>query len=124
MSRPAEDGPSPGALVRRSSSLGYISKAEEYFSDKNFISRMFPVPHSHQSLPTPEGNTALTSMYQRLILPVPELSKEISQCLGFLVCLSLLAAPRPMEFLGQGSNPNHSCNLCYSCGNTGSFKPQ
>ncbi|XP_005672338.1 acetylcholine receptor subunit delta isoform X2 [Sus scrofa] len=41
MSRPAEDGPSPGALVRRSSSLGYISKAEEYFSVKSRSDLMF-----------------------------------------------------------------------------------
>ena len=26
-----------------------------------------------------------------------------------------------MEFLGQGSDLNHSCSLCYSCGNTGSL---
>lgn len=41
MSRPAEDGPNPGALVRRSSSLGYISKAEEYFSLKSRSDLMF-----------------------------------------------------------------------------------
>ncbi|KAG8515595.1 Acetylcholine receptor subunit delta [Galemys pyrenaicus] len=40
MSRPAE-GPSPGALVRRTSSLGYISKAEEYFSLKSRSDLMF-----------------------------------------------------------------------------------
>ncbi|XP_011379165.1 acetylcholine receptor subunit delta isoform X3 [Pteropus vampyrus] len=41
MSRPAEDGPGPAALVRRSSSLGYISKAEEYFSLKSRSDLMF-----------------------------------------------------------------------------------
>lgn len=41
MSLPEEDGPSPGALVRRSSSLGYISKAEEYFSLKSRSDLMF-----------------------------------------------------------------------------------
>ncbi|KAM5228821.1 acetylcholine receptor subunit delta isoform 1-T1 [Ctenodactylus gundi] len=41
MSRPAEEGPSPGALIRRSSSLGYISKAEEYFSLKSRSDLMF-----------------------------------------------------------------------------------
>ncbi|XP_059962826.1 acetylcholine receptor subunit delta isoform X2 [Mesoplodon densirostris] len=41
MSRPAENGPSPGTLVRRSSSLGYISKAEEYFSLKSRSDLMF-----------------------------------------------------------------------------------
>ncbi|XP_053452696.1 acetylcholine receptor subunit delta isoform X1 [Nycticebus coucang] len=41
MSGPAEDGPQPGALVRRSSSLGYISKAEEYFSLKSRSDLMF-----------------------------------------------------------------------------------
>lgn len=41
MSRPAEDGPGPAALVRRSSSLGYISKAEEYFSVKSRSDLMF-----------------------------------------------------------------------------------
>ncbi|XP_006866812.1 PREDICTED: acetylcholine receptor subunit delta isoform X2 [Chrysochloris asiatica] len=41
MSRPMEDGPSPGALVRRSSSLGYISKAEEYFLLKSRSDLMF-----------------------------------------------------------------------------------
>ena len=25
------------------------------------------------------------------------------------------------KFLGQGSNPHHSCNLCHSCSNTGSL---
>ena len=28
-----------------------------------------------------------------------------------------LAAPRHMEFPGQGSDPSRSCNLCYRCGN-------
>ncbi|XP_047577314.1 acetylcholine receptor subunit delta isoform X2 [Lutra lutra] len=41
MSRPADDGPGPGALVRRSSSLGYISKAEEYFLLKSRSDLMF-----------------------------------------------------------------------------------
>ncbi|XP_064143474.1 acetylcholine receptor subunit delta isoform X1 [Loxodonta africana] len=41
MSRPVEDGPNPRALVRRSSSLGYISKAEEYFSLKSRSDLMF-----------------------------------------------------------------------------------
>ncbi|XP_054579197.1 acetylcholine receptor subunit delta isoform X2 [Eptesicus fuscus] len=41
MSLPEEDSPSPGALVRRSSSLGYISKAEEYFSLKSRSDLMF-----------------------------------------------------------------------------------
>ena len=26
-----------------------------------------------------------------------------------------------MEFLSQGSDPSHSCNLCHSCGSAGSF---
>lgn len=41
MSLPEEDSPGPGALVRRSSSLGYISKAEEYFSLKSRSDLMF-----------------------------------------------------------------------------------
>ena len=41
MSLPEEGGPGPGALVRRSSSLGYISKAEEYFSLKSRSDLMF-----------------------------------------------------------------------------------
>lgn len=41
MSRPAEDGPSPGPLIRRSSSLGYISKADEYFLLKSRSDLMF-----------------------------------------------------------------------------------
>ncbi|XP_020028391.1 acetylcholine receptor subunit delta [Castor canadensis] len=41
MSRPAEGGPGPEALIRRSSSLGYISKAEEYFSLKSRSDLMF-----------------------------------------------------------------------------------
>ncbi|XP_059248699.1 acetylcholine receptor subunit delta isoform X2 [Mustela nigripes] len=41
MSRPADNGPGPGALVRRSSSLGYISKAEEYFLLKSRSDLMF-----------------------------------------------------------------------------------
>ena len=32
-----------------------------------------------------------------------------------------LAALWHMEFLGQGANPNHSCDLCHSCGNAGSL---
>ena len=28
-----------------------------------------------------------------------------------------------MEFLGQGSDPSHSCDLCHSYGNAGSFNP-
>ena len=27
------------------------------------------------------------------------------------------------KFLGQGLNPSHSCDLCHSSGNTGSFNP-
>lgn len=41
MSLPAEAEPSPGTLIRRSSSLGYISKAEEYFSLKSRSDLMF-----------------------------------------------------------------------------------
>ncbi|ERE82111.1 acetylcholine receptor subunit delta [Cricetulus griseus] len=41
MSRPAEENPGPGTLIRRSSSLGYISKAEEYFSLKSRSDLMF-----------------------------------------------------------------------------------
>nr|XP_004662306.1 acetylcholine receptor subunit delta [Jaculus jaculus] len=41
MSRPSEEGPGPSALIRRSSSLGYISKAEEYFSLKSRSDLMF-----------------------------------------------------------------------------------
>lgn len=41
MSRPAESEPGPGALIRRTSSLGYISKAEEYFSLKSRSDLMF-----------------------------------------------------------------------------------
>ncbi|XP_021102744.1 acetylcholine receptor subunit delta isoform X3 [Heterocephalus glaber] len=41
MSQPAAEGPGPGALVRRTSSLGYISKAEEYFSLKSRSDLMF-----------------------------------------------------------------------------------
>ena len=37
--------------------------------------------------------------------------------------LSFLAAPQHMDFLGQGSDPRHSCNLCYSCTNIRSFNP-
>ena len=32
-----------------------------------------------------------------------------------------LAAPWHMEFLGQGSDPSCSCNLCQSCGNARSL---
>ena len=31
--------------------------------------------------------------------------------------------PGIWKFLGQGLNPNHSCNPCHSCGNAGSFNP-
>ncbi|XP_036919413.1 acetylcholine receptor subunit delta isoform X2 [Sturnira hondurensis] len=41
MSLPEEGAPGAGALVRRSSSLGYISKAEEYFSLKSRSDLMF-----------------------------------------------------------------------------------
>ena len=34
-----------------------------------------------------------------------------------------LGVPWLMEFPGQGSDPSHSCNLRYSCGNTGFFNP-
>ena len=27
------------------------------------------------------------------------------------------------KFLGEGLNPSHSCKLCHSCGNNGSFNP-
>ena len=32
-----------------------------------------------------------------------------------------LAALQPMEFLGQGSDQGHGCNLCHSCGKVVSF---
>lgn len=35
----------------------------------------------------------------------------------------LLVTPRYMEFLGQGPNSSHSCDPCWSCGNTRSFWP-
>ena len=38
------------------------------------------------------------------------------------VCLfSFLAAPRHMEFMGQGSDPSHSHDLSHSCSNAGSL---
>lgn len=40
---------------------------------------------------------------------------------SFLLCLSfpfLSAAPWHMEFSGQGSDPSHSCDLCWSRGNS------
>ena len=40
-----------------------------------------------------------------------------------LFVFSFLAIPRHMEFLGQGSGLRHSCDLCSSCSNTGSFNP-
>lgn len=36
---------------------------------------------------------------------------------------SFLAAPQYVEFLGQGLDPSGSCDLCCSCGNSGSFNP-
>ena len=36
---------------------------------------------------------------------------------------SFLAVPWHAEFLGQGSDPSHSCDLHCSCGNAGSFNP-
>ncbi|CAO2625309.1 Acetylcholine receptor subunit delta [Lemmus lemmus] len=41
MSHPAEEDSGPRTLIRRSSSLGYISKAEEYFSLKSRSDLMF-----------------------------------------------------------------------------------
>ncbi|KAL6070291.1 hypothetical protein STEG23_008545 [Scotinomys teguina] len=41
MSHPAEDDPDPRTPIRRSSSLGYMSKAEEYFSLKSRSDLMF-----------------------------------------------------------------------------------
>jgi len=41
----------------------------------------------------------------------------------FFVCFFLLAALWHMEFLGQGSDLRHSCNLCCSCHKAGSFNP-
>ena len=37
------------------------------------------------------------------------------------VYLSVLAAPWHMEFLDQGSDPSHSCDLSHSCSNAGSL---
>ena len=34
-----------------------------------------------------------------------------------------MATPSHMEFLGQGSDPSHICDLCCSYGNAGSFNP-
>ena len=34
-----------------------------------------------------------------------------------------LAAAWHVEFPGEGSDPSHSCNLCYSCSNARSFNP-
>ena len=41
----------------------------------------------------------------------------------FFLFFLFLATPWPMEFLGQGSDPSHSCNLCCSYGNTRSLNP-
>ena len=38
-----------------------------------------------------------------------------------LFFFSFLAAPQHMEFLGQGSDPSHSCDLSRNCGNAGSL---
>ena len=40
----------------------------------------------------------------------------------FLSSLLFLSCAHGMwKFTGQGSNPSHSCNLCHSCGNSGSL---
>jgi len=45
------------------------------------------------------------------------------QSLVFFFFLPFLAAKQHMEFLGQGSDPSHSCYLSRSCGNAGAFNP-
>lgn len=59
MSRPADDSPSPnGALPRRSSSLGYIAQAEEYYSVKSRSELMFEKQSERHGLaarPTPKA---------------------------------------------------------------------
>uniref|UniRef100_A0A8C2IHY6 Acetylcholine receptor subunit delta n=1 Tax=Cyprinus carpio TaxID=7962 RepID=A0A8C2IHY6_CYPCA len=59
MSRPADDKPSlEGALPRRSSSLGYIAQAEEYYSVKSRSELMFEKQserHGMAARPTPKA---------------------------------------------------------------------
>ena len=43
--------------------------------------------------------------------------------LWFFVYFSFLVTLRHIEFLGQGSDPSHICNLHLSCSNTRSFNP-
>jgi len=60
MSRPSDDKPSlEGALPRRSSSLGYIAQAEEYYSVKSRSELMFEKQserHGMAARPTPKAS--------------------------------------------------------------------
>lgn len=60
MSRPVDDKPSlEGALPRRSSSLGYIAQAEEYYSVKSRSELMFEKQserHGMAARPTPKAS--------------------------------------------------------------------
>uniref|UniRef100_A0A8C2AAA7 Acetylcholine receptor subunit delta n=1 Tax=Cyprinus carpio TaxID=7962 RepID=A0A8C2AAA7_CYPCA len=62
MSRPEDDKPSlEGALPRRSSSLGYIAKAEEYYSVKSRSELMFEKQserHGMAARPTPKAKVS------------------------------------------------------------------
>ena len=57
------------------------------------------------------------------------LHRDLSCCSQILFFFSFLfffffsAALEHMEFPGQGSDLSHSCDLCRSCGNAGSFNP-
>ena len=60
-------------------------------------------------------------MFPRFIIHMCELSIHFLHLFAYF--FPFLATPRHMEFLGQGSNPNCSCDLCHGCGNAESFNP-
>lgn len=98
MSLPEEDSPSPGALVRRSSSLGYISKAEEYFSLKSRSDLMFEKQSERHGLAR-RLTTARGSCWLGVWLPSP----PGGGCAGLMPASGLSPQASPLQALSRPS---------------------
>ena len=78
---------------------------------------------SREQFPGLPGDVGESGAHRILGVGASPRLTEGTELPSFLIYLFpfILAALRHMEFPGQGSDLSHRCDLCHSCGNTGSL---